>query len=62
MLTVMVLLCSELLKTFISWFSIMKREAVWGYFLRYVPCVDLASFCDLNSYMEKVKFAKAEKD
>lgn len=43
MLTVMVLSCSELLKTFISWFSIMKREAVWGYFLRCVPCVDLAS-------------------
>lgn len=42
MLTVMVLLCSELLKTFISCFSIMKREAVRGHFLRYVPCVDLA--------------------
>ena len=42
MLTVMVLLCSKLLKTFISWFSIMKREAVWGHFLSDVPCVDLA--------------------
>lgn len=42
MLTVMVLLCGELLKTFILCFSIMKREAVWGHFLRYVPCVDLA--------------------
>lgn len=41
-LTVMVLLCSELLKTFISQFSTMKRKAVWGHFLRYVPCVDLA--------------------
>lgn len=41
MLTVMVLLCCELLKTCISSFSIMKERHL-GHFLRYVSGVDLA--------------------